>query len=442
MQRPAGPLVVFLDLDVLAGVDLGAAPRAVGQLVRRSDASERTHLRLAAVGRFHRFIGVVGPVGRGAAADPQADAERRLAPAVVAVAQGRAANVLAGTDQRRGPLELLERQEPQRVPHQHGDAVLAGTPFDRPLQPAQAERVGGQAQVRFGLAAARGEPEQVGHRLGRLAAFGVIELRDPRQVQEDERKLERIPGAVLRDVDDPHVGLLVAPAHALGKERVRPLQPHRPVHELERLGCPVVLVEQVQPGLDPLQRRAAAGNGLLGDVLEVQQPLGRVGNPLFLPVDPVLVGFEQRLELGAVLLRVALGQQLHVEDQPLQLGEGRVDLGVFGTGRGRPGNLVARHDPGADPHGMVRVGRHIDVDADAMPHGELDVPAIEHRQQVVLGLHGRVRAGQFEDGVPLVDDRRTVRRPRPSVPAGTPRQASFRASGSCCSLTRNSVMHQ
>ena len=29
------------------------------------------------------------------------------------------------------------------------------------------------------------------------------------------------------------------------------------------------LVEQVQPGLDPLQRRAATSNGLLGGVLEV-----------------------------------------------------------------------------------------------------------------------------------------------------------------------------
>ena len=170
----------------------------------------------------------------------------------------------------------------------------------------------------------------------------------------------------------------------------------------------VVLVEQVQPGLDPLERRAATSNRLLGGVLEGRQSLGGIGDPFFFPVDPVLVGFDQRLELRAVLLRVGLGQQLHVEDQPLQLGEGRVDLGVFGPGRGRPGNLVARHDLGADPHGMVRVGRHIDMDADAMPHGELDVPTIEHRQQIVLGLHCRVGAAEFEDRVPLVDDRRTV----------------------------------
>ena len=39
-QRAAGPLAVLLDLDVLAGVDLRPAPRAVSQLVRRPDAAE------------------------------------------------------------------------------------------------------------------------------------------------------------------------------------------------------------------------------------------------------------------------------------------------------------------------------------------------------------------------------------------------------------------
>ena len=94
--------------------------------------------------------------------------------------------------------------------------------------------------------------------------------------------------------------------------------------------------------------------------------------------------------------------------KPLQLGEGRVDLGIFRPGRCRAGNLVGWHDLRADPHGMVRVGGHIDMDADAMPYGELNVPTIKHRQQVVLGLHRRVGAAEFKDRVPLVDDRRTV----------------------------------
>ena len=156
--------------------------------------------------RFDRFIGIAGPVGRGAAAHPQADAERRLAPAIVAVAHGRAADVLAGADQGRGSLELLERQQPQRVPHQHGHAVLAGSTFDGSLQSPQPKRVGRQAQVGFGLATARGKPEQIGQGFGILAPFGVIEFRDARQVQQDEGKLERIPRAILGDVDGPMSG--------------------------------------------------------------------------------------------------------------------------------------------------------------------------------------------------------------------------------------------
>ena len=55
-------------------------------------------------------------------------------------------------------------------------------------QPPQHEREGRQAQVRFGLAAARGEEQQV-HDL----AVGVRRVGDARQVHQDERKLERPP---------------------------------------------------------------------------------------------------------------------------------------------------------------------------------------------------------------------------------------------------------
>src|SRR5262249_18736866 len=133
-QRAARALAVLLDPDVLSRVDLRSTPRAVRQLVRRTDAADRTYPWLAAVGRLHGFVGIARPIGRRAAADPQADSERCLAPATVAIAEGRAANVLAGADERSRPLELLKRQEPQRVPHQHGDAVLPGAPFDRALQ--------------------------------------------------------------------------------------------------------------------------------------------------------------------------------------------------------------------------------------------------------------------------------------------------------------------
>ena len=77
-----------------------------------------------------------------------------------------AANRLAGTDQSRGPLELLNRQQSQRVPHQHGHALVADPARDGSLQSPQTHRVGGEAQVGFGLAAACGEEEQVGQGFG------------------------------------------------------------------------------------------------------------------------------------------------------------------------------------------------------------------------------------------------------------------------------------
>ena len=42
-----------------------------------------------------------------------------------------------------------------------------------------------------------------------------------------------------------------AAAHALGVERMRALEPHRAVHEPERLGCLGVAGEQRQTFLDP-----------------------------------------------------------------------------------------------------------------------------------------------------------------------------------------------
>ena len=67
---------------------------------------------------------------------------------------------LAGTHQGRGPLELLNGEQPQRVPHQHGHAVFARSSRHSALQSPQAHDVGRQAQIGFGLAAARGEEQQ------------------------------------------------------------------------------------------------------------------------------------------------------------------------------------------------------------------------------------------------------------------------------------------
>ena len=97
---------------------------------------------------------VAHPVRRGGPADPQADLERPVAELVGVLLPLQ----LQGADQRRGAAELVERQQPQRVAHQHaqpgrGDAGIA--------QPAEDQREGGQAEVRLGLAAAGREEQQV-----------------------------------------------------------------------------------------------------------------------------------------------------------------------------------------------------------------------------------------------------------------------------------------
>src|SRR5690606_41768883 len=75
-----------------------------------------------------------------------------------------AAEDLGGAHQRGRPLELLGGEQPQRVAHEHRDArrPVAGllARAERALQPADRERVGGQAEVRLRLAAtSRGEQQ-------------------------------------------------------------------------------------------------------------------------------------------------------------------------------------------------------------------------------------------------------------------------------------------
>lgn len=84
-----------------------AAPRASGELVGRPDTAPD---ELIATSLFDRFDGIIGAVGGCAASHPEADAKWRFSPAIVAVFQRLATNRLAGTKERRGPLELLNRE--------------------------------------------------------------------------------------------------------------------------------------------------------------------------------------------------------------------------------------------------------------------------------------------------------------------------------------------
>ena len=104
--------------------------------------------------------------------------------------------------QRRRPLELLRGKQPQRVAHQHRDPAVAAARLragaDDTLQPPDRERIGSQAQVRLGLAAAGREEQQVNERTGgmrgvRMNAVRVCRIGQRGQVQQDERELERPP---------------------------------------------------------------------------------------------------------------------------------------------------------------------------------------------------------------------------------------------------------
>ena len=58
------------------------------------------------------------PVRRGGLADPQPDLERPVAELLDVLLPLQ----FQGADQRRGAAELVERQQPQRVAHQHAQA--------------------------------------------------------------------------------------------------------------------------------------------------------------------------------------------------------------------------------------------------------------------------------------------------------------------------------
>ena len=136
-------------------------------------------------------------IGRGFVADPKAKPEMHSAP----LGNVRLADVFAGAEQGRSALKLLQREQAQRVAHEHGNAVIAGAAFDVLLQPAHGEHIGGEAKIGFRLAAAGGEPEEVGNGVGFVAAVGMIKAGDAGQVQQHERELEHAPCPVLWHVE-------------------------------------------------------------------------------------------------------------------------------------------------------------------------------------------------------------------------------------------------
>ncbi|HEY3258645.1 MAG TPA: hypothetical protein VGJ95_00005, partial [Pseudonocardiaceae bacterium] len=166
-----------------------------------------------------------------------------------------AAQHLGCADQRGRAFELLDGQQPQRVPHEHGDAkVGAEAGVDR-LQPAHRQGEGGEAEVGLGLAAAGGEPQQVGDGpLRVVGALGVAGVGQRRQVEQDERELKRPPPVVVRPVQlachvvehPARVG-----AAGAGHHGVDALHGHRPVGEAEGAPGDRIGTQEVDADLHP-----------------------------------------------------------------------------------------------------------------------------------------------------------------------------------------------
>ena len=149
-------------VEVAARVDRAAAPGAVR---RAGTASRRAPLagsRIAA-----RLLDRLGGVARSGwawcAGRPTGRCGRARRPSGVAAAESSRRITSQAQMQRRGPLELLERQQPQRVAHQHGHARARPTgPSTVALQAAE-----GHACRRSGPGRPRSCRRRWGTRAGR-----------------------------------------------------------------------------------------------------------------------------------------------------------------------------------------------------------------------------------------------------------------------------------
>src|SRR5262245_23608984 len=119
--------------------------------------------------------------------------------------------MLEGADESRRALELLDREEPEGVPHQDGDTVALGAP----REPSVCDCEGDQTEIRLRLATAGREPEEIENLAIRVAAVD-----DAVEVQEDEGDLERPPRVVVAELRS------AIWAAGRGPRRARPLLQH------------------------------------------------------------------------------------------------------------------------------------------------------------------------------------------------------------------------
>ena len=232
----------------------GRQPRPAPRAYRQLQHAAQHSLRAPRLGDLP--LGLLEGVRRHRRADPKTDPERRRAPPRVPGIDPLPAQHLARAHQRRGPLKLLRRQQPQRVPHQHchtaRPVIGVRTRPDHALQPPDRERVRREPQVRLGLATTGREEQQLHFRVGRIAEpsvrVGMRLIGQPRQAQQHERELERPPRPVVR-----HIQAAQQPSHVRTWRRhpgphdlrAHALQRHRLVREPERLPRDPVGPEQL-----------------------------------------------------------------------------------------------------------------------------------------------------------------------------------------------------
>ncbi len=135
---------------------------------------------------------------------------------------------------------------------------------DDALQPSSGEGVRHESEIRFGLATASREEEQVGQ-CAVLAALGVGRVGQRRDALQDERELERAPGPLLGHIGACH-GLRQAPvgirAPVLDGDAVHALTPHRLVREPERIESVRVGANELDPRCNRVGDAASSGDHL------------------------------------------------------------------------------------------------------------------------------------------------------------------------------------
>src|SRR5205823_12109074 len=97
-------------------------------------------------------------IGGGTLPDPETQAEGSCTPCTLLILPPQN---LTGTDECRRTLELLEREQAQRVAHDYRDSLLARAASNCSLQAANGQGVGRQSEIGLCFSSAGRKPEQV-----------------------------------------------------------------------------------------------------------------------------------------------------------------------------------------------------------------------------------------------------------------------------------------